>query len=449
MFCREGRSSILKTLVLATALLLCPCVALAQRHGAGGATSGSGMSSVGRPTGVDQKDDLKDFHDALAVQATSQQIIEYTSMVKATAAASAELQVLLEQLDRRDNASALTSRGATLEQALEKARTENKNFLGGFSGPQKSGLKEITKKLTRADSELAQRSQEVNQKMADTKPVSEVIASLAQNLAHALASFQNQQATLGQEMGIVDPDSQDFTFHISPVKNSISFQDQPIAIVTSGVIAKSAAQAGQNTFTIKLTEDVSDLQQNITEVLRTQLDKADRCGERIAIRNATLTPMTPASQVVIQLHFERWTCFGGQNNEIAEGDGSLEVNLSPAVGEDGTLRLTPTMGRIDAEGLLGESLHTGSLGPELRDKIAECILSTVRPGVDFKVLLPPAAQGSARLHQARFQSTGAGALTVVLDGDIRVSNEKATALVSELKERTSSEQNPLQQSMPR
>jgi hypothetical protein len=435
---RRRSSSPLLSIVVTSALLACPIAMFAQRHGGGGTPAGGGgMSSIGRPTGVDQKDDLKDFHEALAVQATSQQIVDYNAMVKSTAAIGAALQNLLEQLDNKD-VTAITSRGATLQQALEKARTENKNFLAGFSGPQKSGLKEITKKLTKADSELAQRSTELNQKVADAKPASEAIAGSAQNLELALTNFQNEQGSLGQEMGIVNSDGEDVAFEIAPVKNSISFKNQKVAIVTSGTISRGAAQGAQNSYAVKLTEDISDLQQNITQVLRAQLDKAERCGERVAIQNATINPMPPASLVSVQLHFERWSCFGGQNNEMAEGDGSLEVKLTPEVTADGTLRLTPFVGHIDAQGLVGESLRSGSLGDELRDKIAEAILSAVRQGGNLKVILPPTAQNFATLRHSQFQSTGAGALTVVLDGDIKVSDDKATALASELKERPSS-----------
>jgi hypothetical protein len=432
-------SSLLKTIVVAGALLACPLAVFAQRHGGGGASAGGGgMNSIGRPTGVDQKDDLKDFHEALAVQATSQQIVDYNAMVKSAMAASTELRSLLEQLDKKDNTSPLVGRGATLQQALEKARTENKNFLAGFSSAQKTGLKETTKKLTKEDAELAQRSAELNQKISDAKPASDAIASSVQNLEIALANFQNEQASLGEEMGIVNSDSENVAFEIAPVKNSISFKNQLVAIVTSGTISKNAAETEQNSYAVKLTEDISDLQQNITQVLSAQLDKAERCGERVAIQNATLTPMPPTTLVSIQLHFERWSCFGGQNNEMAESDGALEVKLTPEVAADGTLRLTPFVGHIDAQGLLGESLRSGSLGDELRDKITAAILSAVRQGGNFKVILPPAAQNFAMLRHTQFQSTGAGALTVVLEGDIKVSDDQATELATELKRQPSS-----------
>ena len=445
-----GRIVRLTATLAGATVFLSPCTLLAQRHGGGGASAGTGgLSSIGKPSGVDQKDDLKDFHDALAVQATSQQIVEYKAMVKSTTAASAELQSFLLELDKKESVSTLTGRDETLKQALERARTENKNFLGGFSETQKTGLKEITKKVTKADFDLGQHWQELTQRIADSKESSEAIGTSAKNLVQAVTIFQNEQASLGQEMGIVNPDGEEFTFDLAPVKQSIDFQNQPVVIITSGAISNRSIRTGQSSYTVRLTEDIFDLQQNITQVLRTQLNKDERCGERISVRNAILTPTPPTSLVFVQLHFERWTCLGGQNNEIAEGEGSLEVKLTPKVAQNGTLNLIPTMGRVDAEGLLGESLRSGSLGSDLLDKIAETVLSTVRQGGDFKVLLPLAAQSSATLSHAQFQTTGAGSLTIILDGDVRLSGAQATALASELKRQTPSRQPVLQQDTPR
>ena len=440
-----------KPVILGSVLLAYPCGVLAQHGGGapggGGSVSsagGGGLSgSAGRATGVSTKDDLKDFHAALAVQATSQQIIAYNLMVKSTAAAGAELQGLLEQLSKPNPGSELASRGATLDQALERARTENKRFLDGLSERQKSGLKEITKKLTKADSDLEQQAKALDQMIADAKAVAQQIAGSGQSLEHALTTFRSQQADLGEEMSIgaanKGPDS---AFSIPLVKNSVNVGNQSIVIVTSGLISKGGAEGGQNTFKLELTADLSDLQQNITEVLRGQLNKADRCGEQIAIQNASLTPLAPASLVVVQLHFERWACFGRDTmNEMAEGNGTVEVKLTPAVGEDGTLRLTPEIGRINAEGLVGELLRSGSLGDALRTAVAQSVLSTMRQGEDFKVTLPASAQGYATLRRAQFQGTGSGKLTAVLEGEIRVSNEQATALIGELKGRSPSQEN--------
>ncbi len=448
MFSKRTHIPNLITVVLAATLLVCPCGMMAQHGGGGGTGGGSagggGLSGAGgRATGVSEKDELKDFRQVLAVQASSQQIVQYASMVKIAEAASAELRSFQERLDREKGGSELVSRGVTLDQALERARVENKKFLDGLSERQKSGLKEISKKLTKADSDLEQQAKVLDQVVADAKSVLQQIASSAQSLDHALTSFRSQQADLGKEMSIgtasKGPDS---VFAIPPVRNSIHFGDQAIAITTSGVISKGVAEAGQNTFKLELTADISDLQQNITEVLRMRLNKAERCGEQIAIQNASLTPQTPSSLVVVQLHFERWACFGRDTvNEMAEGNGTIEVKLTPAVGEDGTLRLAADIGRVDATGLVGDSLRSGSLGQAVRDAVAQSVFFSMRQGADFKVTLPATAQGYATLRRAQFQGTGSGKLMAVLDGEIRVSDEKATALSGELKGRSSSQEN--------
>ncbi len=440
MFHKPSPISVLRTATMIAALLAYPCAMLAQRgagggHTGGGSAGGEGLSSTGRATGVDAKDDLKDFHEVLAVQATGQQIVEYAVMIKSTEAANAELRTFLEQLAIESGVPELAGRSAAVEQAIEKARTENKQFLDGLSELQKSGLKEIIKRLTKADADLAQQAKALNLEVNNKKSAAQQIAASTQSLERELASFKSQQLGLGEEMSIgADKNGEESAFTLPPVKNSVSFGSQPIVIPTSGMIFKRAAEGGQNTFKLELTADLSDLQQSITEVLHTQLDKDERCGERVTIRKASLTPSEPASLVDVQLHFERWSCLGGgPPNEMAEGNGTFVVKLTPSVGADGKLRLTPEIARVDAEGLIGELLRSGSPGETLRDEIMETLLSAIRQGGDFNTTLPAAARGSATLHGAQFQGTGSGKLLVVLDGEFRVSNEQAAALIDELK----------------
>jgi hypothetical protein len=422
--------------------------------GLAGSAGGSGLSGpAGRATGVSEKDELKDYREVLAVQATNQQVVQFTAMVKISEAASAELGNFAEQLGK-DSGSGIASRGEALDQAIEKARTENRKFLDGLSDRQKSGLKEVVKRLAKADSDLEQQDKALDQIVADAKAVGQQIAASEENLDRALTSFRSQQADLGREMSIGAANSgQDFAFHLAPVKNTINFRNQPVVITTSGVISPGVAEGGQNTFKLELAADLSDLQDNMTAVLGAQLNKAETCGERIGIRDAALSPRDPAALVVVQLHYERWACFGRDTvNEMAEGNGTIEMKLTAAVGEDGALRLVPEVGRIDAEGLIGELLGSGSLGDAVRDAVAQSVLSAVRQGGDFKVNLPAAAQGYATLRHAQFEGTGAGRVIAVLDGEIRVSNEKATALTSELRGRSSSrenKQNTTQEAVPR
>jgi hypothetical protein len=202
------------------------------------------------------------------------------------------------------------------------------------------------------------------------------------------------------------------------------------------VVTKGAAQGGENSFAVQLSEDISDLQIAISDVLQAQLNKSDRCGERIEIHGAGLTPRGEESLVVLQLHYERWTCgtlFGHESsNEIVEGDGTVEVTLKPLVAEDGSLRLAAQVGHTDVPGLVGELLRSGSLGEQIRDKTSDSVLAVMRQGGDFKGVLPAAARGYATLKTAAFSGSGSGKLMLVMSGSLIVPDDKVAALTGEL-----------------
>jgi hypothetical protein len=462
MLRRQSLISFARTALIAAAILACPSGILAQR-GAGGGHSGGGLAGAGglsggsgRATGLDTKDDLKDFHRVLALQATSQQITDYKLMMKSTEAANVELQALTERLGEQNHSSEIAPHGATVDKTIDKARSDNKQFLDNLSPAQKAGLKEIIKKLAKADAELAQQTKALTLEITAPGREVQLGAGSAGSLERALKSFRTEQLDLGQEMSIGGPGQEQSVFEIQPLRTSINLVNQPenitVNVTTTGTISREAVEAGQNIFKLELTTDLSDLQLNIADVMRAALNKSETCGDQVAIRMAAFTPQSPSSLVGVQLHFERWTCHGQMTNEMLEGDGSIEVKLTPQIGADGGLQLIPVIGRVDAEGLLGESLRSGSLGEMLRDRIAESLLSALRRNDDLKTLLPVSAHGSTTLQHAKFQGTGSGHIQFLLDGEIRLANEKAAAFVEELKGKSASQaasQKTVPEAMPR
>jgi hypothetical protein len=433
-------------LIVGSALLLFSVAATAQRHGGGGMGGGGGISGISHPTGLDEKDNLKDFHTALAVQATSPQMTEFQALLKSIESAQAELQPFL-QPPQKQNPTAESDRRDPLDRALENVRSGNKHFQAGFSPAQKAGLKDLSRRLSKADSDLEQIQRRLDQTL-QINPASPEVVLHAESLHKALTDFYNQQLALGREMSITLATGQDTAFILPPVKDPIRIDNQTIPVAVSGVLSQISAQGGRRTFKLEMTADLSDLQQNMIEILRSKLDTSPLCGQRVAVRQATLTPATPASVLLVWLHFERWMCtrsFGQQTaNELAEGDGTVEIKLSAAVEKPNTLKVLSTFGRIDATGLLGESLRSGSLGEDLRDYSAQLVLSAARAGSDFKITLPPALQNSALIQSAKFQDLGVGGLSLVLEGQIEISNEQADQLASQLNQTLSAQQAPAQ-----
>jgi hypothetical protein len=237
--------------------------------------------------------------------------------------------------------------------------------------------------------------------------------------------------------------AQNTVFKIPPVKIPLDVKGQPIAITASAILTISSKDRNPVTLNLELTGDLSDLQRNLTDLLSSEMDKDDRCGERITIQNATLTPADPASLAMIQLHFERWECVKLLGKQAAKklvgGDAQVQVKLTPAVAEDGTgLQLVPELGEIQADGSLGELLRSGALGGTIREKIQNAMLSALQKGTNLGATLPPAVQGYVTIKNAKFKDAGDGRLLVVLDGEARITQEQVRLLSDQVKERLAS-----------
>lgn len=239
---------------------------------------------------------------------------------------------------------------------------------------------------------------------------------------------------------LTSAEAQSLTFRIPPVKIPFMVNDQAITITASALIVMVSKDRDLDVFKLELTADLADLQQNMTGLLASQLDKDDHCGDRITIHNATLLPAEPASLAVVQLHYERWACikaFGKQQaKRVVAGNAVVAVKLTPGVEENNTaLQLVPEVGSIQADGSLGELLRSGTVGEMLRDKIRSAILSAMQKGANLSATLPPAAQDYATIQNAAFRDAGAGRLIVVLDGQLRITREQVQILSRQVKER--------------
>jgi hypothetical protein len=430
------------SLIIGVCLLAVPAKMRAQLGGLGGggghSTSGNGS---GTPGGVAEKDGLQNFHRAMAMQATPDQRAAFTKLALSIQGISDQLQQFRKALSQSGGSAALLDQGKRINEGLEKDRTGSQSFIATLSSAQKSGLQDFIKKIGKADFELSKQIKLLDQLLQSGKAEAEPLASSAASLEKAFASFQNEQLTLAREMSIVDLDAdQAVTYKLPAVTNSVRIGNQAVAFSVSGaVVARAAAQtsadAAHNAFGLMLVADLSDLQQNITTILRAQVNKSPGCGERIQIQQATFTPIAPASLVVANLHFERWICQPGQSaTEVADGNATLEVELTPSIDQNAGLTLAAKIAHVEADGQLRISLRSGDLGITLRDQIAASILSALQKAVEFKKTLPPAAQQAATMQKVRFQNDGSHQMSLVIDGQLQFSDEQAQQFVAQLKQ---------------
>lgn len=190
----------LRWLMCGAVLTMCTQAAVAQHHGQGGSGSSSGRGQ----SGSSNSDELKDFKKAVAVQASPDQVTQFRELVKSTEAAKKNTQDFLLLASNSGKADAagnnisqhdLSTKMESLAGAVEEVQTENEQFLRTFSSTQKSLLKDETKKLGKANSEVAKQGKTLNAGEGDKRDAVE-------KLDKALEDLAGKQAALGTVMGI-------------------------------------------------------------------------------------------------------------------------------------------------------------------------------------------------------------------------------------------------------
>jgi hypothetical protein len=213
------------------------------------------------------------------------------------------------------------------------------------------------------------------------------------------------------------------TLKIPPLKTSLILEGQPVGISVWGTVSPAHISA---------TVDLGDFQEHLTPILAAQLNRSDRCGERLSVERAVLAP---PGLLTANVHYERFACAKALGKEISKrlvgGNAVVEVNLTPAV-VDNHIALTAEVRKIDADGSLGEALRSGSFGDSIRQKIAASIESSIRKSADLKSTLPAGMESVATLQTVQFTDGGAGRLWLTIEGELHLSAEQFQGLARQV-----------------
>jgi hypothetical protein len=239
-------------------------------------------------------------------------------------------------------------------------------------------------------------------------------------------------------MALCGPASEaaDVQLPIPPIPVHIDVEGRPLAVTVSGTIAPVAAGQSDETLRVKLDADLADLQRNLTELLRSQLNQNERCGQRLSVESATLAPASPSGALTANLHVEKWGCAKAFGKEIvkklAGGDGVVGVKLTPQVDDHNALRLDAEVTSMDATGQLGDMLHSGPVGDALKEKIRHSLVSALGKITNLKETLPPALQEMVVIRGAEFHDGGSGNLVLALTSEVKLPADQARALLDRL-----------------
>lgn len=400
-----------------------------------GMGSGGPTTTAGPPAPHPSDEiELEAFRHALAAQARPAQVSAYLSLVKSTRTAVGKFEDLRTLLNTESASAEWPAKRVAFDESLEKARRLNKAFVQGLSEPQKGALKEVTWKLTHADSRLADRAKALDARIADlTTTKSELIGS-SLKVEGALADFREQLRVLGKEMyALPDPAEEQPIFTMPPSTSSVTIGNQTIAVRTSATISRAPAANLDNLVHLQMSSNLGDLQQSIVPILQAQLAHSDPCGERVAIQQAVVSTSSPTTEVWVQLHFERWACLGASASktpmEVMEANGTMTVKVTPKVEKDGSLSILTRIETVEANGMLAEMLRSGLLGDTVREKIRKSFVTALQNGLKLNAALLSMGPDSAAIETAKFvRDSNGGTLAIALDGHLHLSGEQVATL---------------------
>jgi hypothetical protein len=191
-----SRATLPSYFVCGILLLTAPGMLLAQHRGRGG---GGKTGSTG--AGDTESPEAKEFERAAALQARPEQVTAFQQLAKSDQTARKNVAEFLQHAQDADQPD-LFHRANSITVAVEEAQSENTQFLLSFSNAQKSGLKELTKRLAKANSDLTKEDKALSHELERSKVNERQLAEVVQRLDKALADFQARQTDIGTEMGI-------------------------------------------------------------------------------------------------------------------------------------------------------------------------------------------------------------------------------------------------------
>ncbi len=222
----------------------------------------------------------------------------------------------------------------------------------------------------------------------------------------------------------------DFHFDIPPVRASFEIADQPVPVVISGRLDAH----GESAVAVRLDADLAGLQEKILPILRAQLAQDNRCGDRIAIEQASLAPEAPAAMLTAVVHFEKYACAKAFGKEIvkrlAGGNATVRVRLTPAIEQPAAVHLNAEVLPIEADGQLGEMLRSGQYGAALSERIRKSLQSDLEKSTAFHAALPPSLASAATLRSAAFREA-AGHLMLAVSGELRATPDQINVVFKE------------------
>jgi hypothetical protein len=145
---------------------------------------------------------IQDFKRAMAVQAAPDQVSDFKMLAKNVDDAIKQAHDLQQQASAATDATGLYKPGTTLKDTIDQIQNDSQAFVKAFTRAQTEFLKDHTKKLAKAQSELTKENKNLDEQARRSLIDPKQLADAAGRVEKALTDVQSQQLSLGDEMGI-------------------------------------------------------------------------------------------------------------------------------------------------------------------------------------------------------------------------------------------------------
>jgi len=172
-------------------VLMCSQVLVAQQ--------GQGHGAPGRPS---TDTSIQDFKRAMAVQAAPDQISDFQALAKNTEDAKQAAQALQAKAGAASDGTGLYQPASALKDNVDQIMNSERVFVKGFTKAQTVLLKDHTKKLSKAESEVTKEGKNLDEAMKRSAIDPKELAGVAGRVEKVLSDLQGQQQTLADEMGV-------------------------------------------------------------------------------------------------------------------------------------------------------------------------------------------------------------------------------------------------------
>jgi hypothetical protein len=192
-------------MIVGVALLLGAHLLPAQRAGGHAGTRGGAGGHAANPAASGETEEIKDFERGFALQATPDQLAQFQVLSKNTEAARKQAHDFLHLIETGTKPPEFSDPADDLKDAVQEAHDGSKEFAQKLSQPQKSAFKALTKKLAKANADVAKQGQALNQEAGRANTDSQSMAAVLKQLEEALANLRAEQLDIGKAMGIQMP----------------------------------------------------------------------------------------------------------------------------------------------------------------------------------------------------------------------------------------------------